>query len=207
MTTIQGFGINNIARHAAQSNQAMRRLASGHRINSAADDAAGLSISEGMRSQIRGMNQASQNAAIGQSMLNKADGVMGVVTDMLHRVRELKVRGANDTLSDHDRSIIAIEIYHLTEGIGDIARNTSWNGMNIFSPPSIGGVAGTSIDLQTGANSNQSLHVVLPDLYTNIFQALSAQNANTDWNSASSISRAISAVDNLLAFLNGARTG
>jgi len=207
MTTIQGFSFNAISRHTAQSNQASLRLASGQRINSSADDAAGLSISEGMRSQIRGMNQASQNAAIGQTMLNKADGVMGIVNEMLQRVRELKVQGANDTMSDRDRSIIAIEIYHLTEGIGDIARNTSWNGMNIFSPPSVGGVAGTDIRLQVGANSSQSMKFSFPDLYTNIFQALSAQNASTDWSSASSISSAISKIDDLLAFLNGSRAG
>ena len=108
------------------------KLSSGYRINRAADDAAGFSISEKMRSQIRGLNQASMNAQDGISLLQTADGALGEVHSILQRVRELSVQGANDTNVDTDRDAIQEEIDMFTKEIDHIANNTEFNSKKLL---------------------------------------------------------------------------
>ncbi len=105
------------------------RLSSGYRINRAADDAAGLAISEKMRRQIRGLSQAVDNAQDGISMVQIADGAMAEVQDMLHRGTELSVKAANGTLQDEDRSYIQREIAQIKEEIDKISDRTYFNGI------------------------------------------------------------------------------
>ena len=111
----------------------MEQLSTGKRINSAADDAAGLAISNKMTSQIKGLNQAVRNANDGISMLQTAEGATQEITNMLQRMRELAVQSANDTYDDADRTAIADEVGQLEEEITRIATNTEWNGMKILN--------------------------------------------------------------------------
>ncbi|MDR2167757.1 MAG: hypothetical protein LBE35_07915 [Clostridiales bacterium] len=111
---------------------ASARLSSGLRINSAADDAAGLAISEGMRAQIRGMNQAARNALDGISLVQTAEGYLQTIHEMLHRARELVVQAANDTNSIDDRMLLQGEINHVLEEIDRITTQATFNTLNIL---------------------------------------------------------------------------
>jgi flagellin-like hook-associated protein FlgL len=120
---------------ATQSNIAdsVKRLASGLRVQSAKDDAAGLAISEKMTAVIRGTDQAARNAQDGQSMLRVAEGALGEIHAMIHRMRELSLQAANDTLIAEDRAYIQLEIDELTAQINDIANNTQFNKKKILN--------------------------------------------------------------------------
>ncbi len=109
-----------------------KKLASGYRINCAADDAAGLTISEKMRSQIRGLNRASGNAQDGISLIQTAEGALAESQSILQRIRELAVQGANDTNTDSDRAAIQKEIDQLISQIDQIADTTQFNTMNLL---------------------------------------------------------------------------
>jgi len=162
-------------------NTAMERLSSGLRINSAKDDAAGLSISTGMQSQIRGLNQAVRNANDGVSMAQTAEGSMDEMTNILQRMRELSVQAANDTNSDSNRASIQIEIDQLFSELDRIAETTSFNGINLLDG------SNKSTSLQIGAEANQSLSfsieaVTTKDLNLNAVSGLGELNggrANT----------------------------
>lgn len=110
------------------------KLASGFRINRAADDAAGLAVSEKMRRQIRGLSQASKNATDGISMVQTADGGLNEVHEMLQRMNELSVKAANGTLSDEDRQYVDSEIQQLKKEINRVAGSTTFNEIQLFPP-------------------------------------------------------------------------
>ena len=122
------------------------RLSSGYRINRAADDAAGLSISEKMRKQIRGLDQASTNAEDGISCVQTAEGALNEVQDMLQRMNELAVQAANGTNSENDRSYIQAEIDQLTTEIDRVAETTKFNETYLLKGD---GVGGKYVDLGT----------------------------------------------------------
>ena len=125
------------------------KLSSGYRVNRAADDAAGLSISEKMRGQIRGLNQASRNAQDGISLIQTAEGAMNEIHSVLQRMRELTVQASNDTYVTADRMAIAKEITALTSEVTRIATQTEFNKMKLLS----GTFQGKA--LQVGANTSQ----------------------------------------------------
>jgi flagellin len=131
----------------------MERLSSGLRINRAADDAAGLAVSEEMRTQIRGMRVAARNALDGVSMVQVADGALGGVNDMLQRVRDLAVQAANGTLTDLQRNNLDREVQSILSEIARVAADTEFNGIKILS----GSVAtaASAVTLQVGANGSQ----------------------------------------------------
>ena len=132
-------------------NEAMERLSSGLRINSAKDDAAGLAISTGMQSQISGINMAVRNSNDGISMAQTAEGSMDEMTNILQRMRELSVQAANDTNSASNKESIQKEIDQLYTEIDRIANTTQFNGTNLLDGSS------ASTTLQIGANSGESL--------------------------------------------------
>lgn len=113
--------------------KSMERLSSGLRINRGADDAAGLSISEKMRAQIKGLDQASRNAQDGVSMIQTADGALNETTSILQRMRELSVQASTDTLGVEDRTAIKNEMGQLSSQIDTIAKTTSFNGKNLLN--------------------------------------------------------------------------
>lgn len=125
---IQSLNVLNRQRiNSKESSKAMEKLSSGLRINSAGDDAAGLSISQKMRAQIRGLNQASRNAQDGISLIQTAEGALGEMHGITHRIRELCVQGANGTLTDEDRDKIQLELDELKSEMNNIASTTEFN--------------------------------------------------------------------------------
>ncbi|GMQ63309.1 flagellin N-terminal helical domain-containing protein [Vallitalea maricola] len=138
---------------AIGTNQAKstEKLSSGMRINRAGDDAAGLAISEKMRGQIRGLNQASRNAQDGISLIQTAEGALTETHAMLQRMRELVVQAANDTNSGEERQNIKDELSQLTTEITEITNKTEFNKKKLLD----GSFASTSITLQVGANNGQ----------------------------------------------------
>jgi flagellin len=143
--------------------QAMERLSSGLRINSAKDDAAGLAISERFTTQIRGLNQAVRNANDGISLSQTAEGAMVEITNNLQRIRELAVQSANATNSDSDRAALDNEVQQRLQEIDRIAAQTSFNGRNVldgsFGSASfqVGANVGQTIDLALGSDANMRL--------------------------------------------------
>jgi flagellin len=145
--------------------RAMERLSSGLRINRAADDPAGLSISEKMRAQIRGLEQASRNAQDGISVIQVADGALNETHSILQRMKELAIQAANGTLNDEDRSSIQEEINQLTSEINNIGNNTEFNTIKLLngSAYKYDGV-NSELRLQVGPNAGDSLGIKLEDM-------------------------------------------
>ncbi|MGG4169103.1 flagellin [Rossellomorea vietnamensis] len=157
---------------SAQSSS-MEKLSSGLRINKAGDDAAGLSISEKMRGQIRGLDQASRNAQDGISMIQTAEGALGEVHDILQRMRELAVQGANDTNVTADRDAIGNELAELGKEITRIKDNTQFNEQNLLDATAGDGAG--AVKFQVGANKDQQMAldfttkgIDLTDVETNV---------------------------------------
>ena len=153
MNAHRQMGANNV-----NAGKSMEKLSSGLRINKAGDDAAGLSISEKMRGQIRGLNQASRNAQDGISMIQTAEGALNETHSILQRMRELSVQAANDTNVTADRTAIQSEMGALTEEIDRIAKNTEFNNQVLFSEASL------AVTLQVGANSGQLMGITFSQM-------------------------------------------
>ncbi len=148
----------NLTQTAGKLGRALEKLSSGLRINRAADDAAGLAISEKMRTQIRGMRQASRNAQDGISMVQTAEGAMAEVHAILQRMRELTVQAGNSTLSTDDRTAIGAEVETLKNEIDNIANRVTFNGLSLLTgslqTTNAGtGTASVGASLATGGNA------------------------------------------------------
>jgi flagellin len=160
---------------ASKMAKSMERLSSGYRINRAADDAAGLAISEKMRGQITGLAQAQRNAQDGVSLVQTGEGALNEVHSMLQRVRELRTQFGNDTLSSTDKDAIVAEVAQLGTEITDIRNNTKFNGIALLQGD-VDGATGTgaasatgtgsaaTITLQVGANDGESITITTADL-------------------------------------------
>jgi flagellin len=146
--------------------KSIEKLSSGLRINRAADDAAGLSISEKLRAQIRGVMQAMRNAQDGVSMIQTAEGALNEVHSMLQRMRELAVQAANDTLTTEDRAAIQGELESLRKEIDSIVDRTTFNGKQLLNGSLVTAVAGTS-NLKVGSvvtDGTDSGHIINLDV-------------------------------------------
>ena len=141
----------NLAVNQASLSTSIDRLSSGLRINSAADDAAGLAISERMTAQINGVDQAARNANDGISLAQVAEGALGSSTTILQRIRELAVQSANATNTASDRADLNAEVGQLTSELARIAQSTQFNGQNLLDG------SFTSASFQVGANANQTI--------------------------------------------------
>ncbi len=149
-TNVEAFNAHrNLAHTSVAQSKSMEKLASGMRINRAADDAAGLAISEGMRGQIRGTAQAQRNAQDGISLVQTAEGALNEMHSILHRVRELAVQHANGTLSTSDQAKISTEVAQLTAELTRIRDASRFNGIALFSATGT-----TTITIQAGANQS-----------------------------------------------------
>jgi flagellin len=179
----------------AVSSQAMERLSSGLRINSAKDDAAGLAISTGMQSQIKGINQGVRNANDGISMAQTAEGSMDEMTNILQRMRELSVQASNDTNSSSNRASIQKEVDQLYSELDRIAETTQFNGTKLLDG------SNKSTTLQIGANSGETLSfsidaVTTKDLNLNAVSSLGELNGGrVSGNSTADGDVAINGVD------------
>ena len=136
---------------SSKAAKAMERLSSGYRVNRASDDAAGLAISEKMRSQIGGVAQAQRNAQDGVSLVQTAEGALTEVHSMLQRIRDLKVQSDNDTLNDDDRGAIREEIKALGAEISDIQSQTKFNGIELLNNST------ATVSFQVGANTGEQI--------------------------------------------------
>jgi flagellin len=158
----------------AQS-KSMEKLASGMRINRAGDDAAGLAISEKMRGQIRGLDQASRNSQDAISLIQTAEGALNETTDILQRMRELATQASNDTNTGTDRGEIQKEMDSLTSEINRIGNTTEFNTQKLLNGSKDStnpngtstGNAGVGLQFQIGANENQSLTLEIKDMRAN----------------------------------------
>lgn len=147
------FAWRNLQKTDQAMTKSLERLSTGYRINKAADDAAGLAISEKMRSQIRGLNQAVRNAQDGISLIQSAEGAIGEIHSILQRMRELATQSASDGLTDGDRQQIQKEMDQLAKQITDISNTTQFNTKRILT----GQYAQTGLIIQTGANKDENL--------------------------------------------------
>jgi flagellin len=143
---------------SSAASKAMEKLSSGYRINRAADDAAGLAISEKMRGQIGGLAQAQRNAQDGISLVQTAEGALGEVHSMLQRIRDLRVQFGNDTLSTDDKAAIRSEATALADEITSIRSKTQFNGIDLLD-----GTPAT-LNFQVGANDGEVVSVTTTDI-------------------------------------------
>ena len=178
--------------------KSMERLSSGLRINRAADDAAGLAVSEVMRSQIRGMGVAQRNAQDGVSMVQVADGALGNVGDMLQRVRDLAVQASNGTLTDSQRGNLDAEVQQILTEINKTGTDTEFNGIKILS----GAVATdpTAVTLQVGANGGQNIAFTIGTV-----SAAALTLTGLAVNTAAGASAAIASIDDAIGAVTTSR--
>jgi flagellin len=152
--------------------QAMERLSTGQRINSAADDAAGLAISSRMTSQINGLNMAVRNTNDAISMVQTADGALVEASKMVQRMRELTVQAASGTVNSTDQTALNTEFRALEDQIHLISTNTEWNGQKLLN-----GELG-AVNFQVGANASQTISITFGDLNTDGDASADATNAD-----------------------------
>jgi flagellin len=176
----------------------MERLSSGLRINRAADDAAGLAVSEEMRTQIRGMKVASRNALDGVSLVQVADGALSGVNEALQRVRDLAVQAANGTLTDLQRGNLDQEVQSIIAEMARVASDTEFNGVKILS----GSVAtaASAITLQVGANGSQVIAFTVATMTASDL-GISGLSVST----AASATSAIASIDAAIRTVNSQR--
>ena len=193
--------LGNVGNQQARSSA---RLSSGFRINSAADDAAGLAISEGMRNQIRGLDQASRNAQDAISLIQTTEGGMSTIGEMVGRVRELVVQASNDTYTGGadgpDRGLIQREINQILSEISDTATRLEFNRRSLLD-------SGDTLSFQVGANSGQMTTLTLPNVLTSVHAALNTAVGGTSVNvdDGATISAFLDNVDTVMDALNDAR--
>jgi len=200
MTVINTNMKSLIAQNALKINnramsKAMEQLSTGSRINSAADDAAGLAVSQSMTSQIRGLNMAVRNANDAISLAQTAEGAMVEVSNMLQRMRELAVQANTDALSSTQKGYLQEEFTALSDQISNTVANTKWNGMNVLSSS-----ASMSFRIMVNSDVGSASTGVITITYGMIGSGLSALSV-----SGSTASSAITGIDAALEAVNSAR--
>ena len=190
----------NAQRHMANVTNRIQgnysRLASGLRIASAADDAAGLAISERMRSQIRSFSVAARNAQDGLSLAQTAEGALGEVSNILSRMRELAMQSSNGTLSANDRTTIDAEFEELKSEINRIATETEFNGTALLEGTN------TAITIQVGIDAGETIQLAMVDVQTG---ATGLNVAALDTADQANAITALGAIDTAIDTVNGAR--
>ena len=186
---------NQMSKNTALAGSSMEKLSTGLRITKAGDDAAGLAVSEKMRAQIRGMEQAERNVQDGISMVQTAEGALEEAGNIAQRMRELGVQAGNDTLSDDDRTKVKKELEQLQDEMKKISEETKFNGKKLLN------TAGT-FTIQAGANS-ETRTVETADL-SSIAKSLSLTSANIS--SSTDAQSFVTKVDKALSSINDARS-
>jgi flagellin len=189
---------NALSRNERDMSQAMERLSTGLRINSAADDAGGLAMSQTMTAQVKGLDMAVRNASDAISMVQTADGASVEIGNMLQRMRELAVQAVNGTQSDSDLDALDLEFQALITEIERVADQTQWNGSNLIDDSA--GTSGT-VTFQVGADASQTMTVDFGDLQT----AGDLTVDSDDIDSAANAATALAAIDADIATLNNQR--
>lgn len=182
---------------SGQLAKSTEKLSSGYRINRAGDDAAGLSISEKMRGQIRGLEQASTNAQDGISMIQTAEGALNETHSILQRMRELTVQAANDTNVTADRNSIKEELTALTCEVSRIAKQTEFNTMKLLSGKM------NAKNLQIGANKGQTIQFTIKSVTAG---ALSITNVAANVTSYTKATKQLSTLDKAIKTVSSTRS-
>ena len=204
MSSLYADRVTNISNESIMKN--MEKLSSGERINRAGDDASGLAVSEKMRSQIRGLNQASKNIQNGVSFIQTTEGYLTETTDILQRVRELAVQAANGIYSDEDRMQIQVEVSQLVAEVDRIASVAQFNGMNMLT----GRFAlegDSTMQFQIGANMDQNARVYIGTMTASALGLKGAQGGDEQItiNSPEEANMTLGAVDAALTQVNKQR--
>jgi len=187
-TNIMSMNIQrNLTAHHAQMAKSMERLSTGYRINRAADDAAGLAISERMKFQINGLNQASKNIVDGISLIQTAEGTMQEIHAMLQRMNVIANQAANGAYSDSDRQKLQLEFTQLRSEINNITRMSNFNGIPLLNGER--SLQAGGLRLQTGAEADDFLILDMPNVLKSILGI-----TNLDISTAEGASEAIAAL-------------
>jgi len=190
-------------------NRSMERLSSGMRINRAGDDASGLAVSENMRSQIRGLNQAERNVLDGVSFIQATEGYLQGTQNVLHRLRELSIQAAHGIYSDEDRALIQVEVNQLVAEINRIASHAQFNGMNMLTG-AFGQAAPTGRIMQfhVGANMDQNERIFVEDMSAvalGLYNAQGEEGVALQLSSAEGANQAIGVLDAAMRMVNRQR--
>jgi flagellin len=189
--------------------KSIEKLSSGQRINKAGDDASGLAVSEKMRGQIRGLNQAERNIQNGVAFIQTTEGYLQETQDILHRLRELSVQSANGVYTDEDRMQIQVEVSQLVDEVNRIASHAQFNGMNILTGAfAVNSAANRVMQFQVGANMDQNEQIFIGTMTA---QALGLQDTQGEGgtltiNSPESANQAIGTLDAALTQINRQRS-
>ena len=198
------LGINN---DQVQGN--IEKLSSGQRINRAGDDASGLAVSEKMRMQIRGLNQAQKNIQNGVSFIQATEGYLQETTDILGRIRELSIQSANGIYSDEDRMQIQVEVSQLIDEVDRIASSAQFNGMNMLTGAfAANSASGRIMQFHIGANVDQNARVYIGTMTAQSLGLVGTQgdaSAKLSIASPESANMAIATLDSALTSVNKQR--
>jgi flagellin len=200
---------NSLANAQNNLGKSLEKLSTGLRINRASDDAAGLSVSEQMRTQVRGLDRAKGNAQDGIALLQIAEGAANEISDILQRQRELAVQSANDTLTTTDRSYLDQEFNSLTAEIGRISNSTQYNGQTLIAggSSSFGGSGSSSSVLHIGANANAGTDTITIEIDSLTAGAIGVSSSTTvGVSSQSSAVAAITTIDTAITSVNNMRS-
>ncbi len=185
---------------STELNKNMEKLASGQRINRAGDDASGLAVSEKLRGQIRGLNQAQRNIENGVSFIQTTEGYLQETQDILHRVRELAVQSSNGIYTAEDRMQIQVEVSQLVDEINRIASHAQFNGMNILTGR-FAKEGNQVMQLQVGANMDQNERIFIGTMTATALGLQGAQGATEGTISIEDPEKANASIGNLDAAL------
>ena len=198
------LGINNDNVHGN-----IEKLSSGQRINKAGDDASGLAVSEKMRMQIRGLNQAQKNIQNGVSFIQATEGYLQETTDILGRIRELSIQSANGIYSDEDRMQIQVEVSQLIDEVDRIASSAQFNGMNMLTGAfAENSATGRIMQFHIGANVDQNARVYIGTMTAQSLGLVGMQGdatAKLSISSPDSANMAIATLDSALTSVNKQR--
>ncbi len=205
MTVINSNIKSLVAQQALAANnralsKAMEQLSTGKRLNSAADDAAGVAIANKMTAQIRGLNVAVRNVNDAISMAQTMEGALDEVSNMVQRVRELGLQAANGTYSTSDRAALNAEYDALTSEIARVADKTTWNGTNFL------GAGATSVAFQIGPDANTTATLTFTDIDTSMAGVSNLALAANGVSSVAEASAAITNADDALSQINTLRS-
>jgi len=185
---------------AAKAAKAIEKLSSGYRVNRAADDAAGLAISEKMRAQIGGLAQAQRNAQDAVSLVQTGEGALNEVHSMLQRVRDLKVQYSSGVLSDDDKKAIAAEVQQLSKEVSDISGKTEFNGLKLLE--------GGSFTFTVGANSADTVQITTVTLSgaTGAGSLINVGSGTADAASGAFTALSLDSIDTMIKNVSDARS-
>lgn len=194
-----------LAQRGNMINNDIEKLSSGMRINKGGDDASGLAVSEKLRGQIRGLNQAERNLQNGISFIQTTEGYLSETQDILHRIRELSVQSANGIYTPEDRMQIQVEVSQLVDEVNRIASHAQFNGLNMltgrFANPDAGGTDVGQMVFQVGANMDQQERAFIGTMTAESLGLVNTEGVQGDMISIASpdvANRAIGIVDNAL---------